>query len=112
MALTSEGRKILMNTGDYGVDLPFKMSNFKFEPNDKFLFIITKNNGTTKILEKEYKNLTGDMSQFAFALSFTKEESAKLNKGLYGYDLIFIRENESIRSTVIANEDFRVGDEV
>ena len=111
MALIAEGRKILMNKGDYGIDLPFTMTNFQFEPNDKFLFSITKNGGA-KVLEKEYTNLTGDMSRFAFALSFTKEESAKLDKGVYTYSLIFLRDDANVRATVIANEDFRVGDEV
>ena len=110
MALLAEGRKILMNEGDYGVDLPFTMTGFEFEPNDKFLFSITKKGGTSKVLEKEYKNLTGDMTQFAFALSFTKEESSKLNKGVYDYSLVFLREDANIRSTVVSNEEFRVGD--
>ena len=112
MALKSEGRKILMNKGDYGIDLPFTMTGFEFEPNDKFLFRITKNNGSNQILEKEYSNLTGDMSQFAFALSFTKEESLKLDKGSYAYSLIFLRDDANIRSTIVSNEEFRVGDEV
>lgn len=113
MALKSEGRKILMNKGDYGIDLPFTMTGFEFEPDDKFLFILTKNNGNNQLLEKTYSNLAEDaVSQFAFALSFTKEESLKLDKGSYAYSLIFLRDDANIRSTIVSNEEFRVGDEV
>ena len=113
MALKSEGRKILMNVGDFGVDLPFTMTGIQFEPDDKFLIIITKNNNAVKVIEKEYTNLAGGyLTQFSFVLSFTEEESAKLPKGVYNYTLIFLRESENIRNTVVSNEEFRVGDEV
>ena len=40
MALLAEGRKIRMNKGDYGIDLPFTITQFNFQPNDKILFIL------------------------------------------------------------------------
>jgi hypothetical protein len=112
MALLSEGRKIFMNEGDYGIDLPFTITKFDFEPNDKMLFTVSRSNGSSKIVEKEYTNLTGDMKQFSFALSFTKEESNKLPKGVYEYSIVFLREDANIRSTIVSNEEFRVGDVV
>ena len=108
MALKSEGRKIFMDEKDYGEDLPFTITGYEFEPNDKFLFIITKNRGATNILEKEYSNLSTDLTKFSFVFSLTEKESLQLSKGFYNYSVIFLRDNEQIRSTVIANEDFKV----
>lgn len=112
MALLAEGRKIRMNKGDYGIDLPFTITQFNFQPNDKVLFILKSNNSTSTLLEKTYTNLKDDTNKFSFALSFTEDESKKLDKGVYSYSLVFLREDDKIRSTIVSNEEFKVGDDV
>ena len=97
-----------MNQGDYGVTLPFTVTGTEFQENDTFLFQILKTGGT--VLEKSFNNLSEDLTKFAFSLSFTKDESNKLNKGAYTYNLIHIRNEDALRNTVISNEDFNVGD--
>lgn len=106
--LRSEGKKIFMDEGDWGLSLPFKLSGDNIQSNDIFQFKIKKSiYDKEAIIEKEFTNLTEKDGTFIFVLDFTEEESKKLPEDKYRYSLKQYRDGELL-NTVIKEEYFEV----
>ncbi len=83
--LRSEGKKIIMNECDYGLDLPFHLSG-DILTTDKIIFSIKKSlYKDEKIIKKEFNNLVEEDGKLGFVLSFTEEETKLLPSGDYVY---------------------------
>lgn len=83
--LRAEGKKIIMNECDYGLELPIKLSG-DILATDKIVFSIMKSlYEEEKIIRKEYTDLSEDDGKLVFALSFTEEETKLLPAGNYTY---------------------------
>ena len=105
--LKSENKRIIMDEGDYGINLPFKISGDVSE-SDKFLFIIKKDHNQEEIIRKEYSNLSKDEEgKLSFDLCFDKEESMKLPVGYYIYIIRQCRDCE-LHNTIERNGEFQV----
>ena len=104
--LRAEGKKIIMDEGDYGIKLPFKISGDVLET-DKFLFVIKKDHNKDEIIRKEYDLIKEEDNKFCFDLSFTKENSKLLTPGYYVYLIRQCRYHE-VHNTVERDGEFEV----
>lgn len=107
MALEGKGTRITMNYGDYGIQLPFDITDIDYEEGDIILFELRKSTKTGVILAKEYKNQETTEGIFRFFLEFTKKESEGLYPGNYVYYLRHIRDGE-IKDTLVSGESFKI----
>ena len=83
--LKSDGKTIIMNEYDYGLDLPFKLSGDVLIT-DKIVFSIKKNiYQEEKIIRKEFNDLANEDGKIVFVLSFTEDETKLLHQ-----EIIFI----------------------
>lgn len=106
--LKSENNKILMDEGDWGLSLPFKLTGDNILSTDVVEFKIKENLYDEKtIIEKQFSNLSQDDGEFVFVLDFTKEESDKLPANEYRYGLKQYRDGELL-NTIIKDELFQV----
>lgn len=104
----SDGKKIIMDVGDYGLPLVMKIVNAsgQVESTDKIIFSIKK--GNENIVEKKYESLEIDENnKLYFTFSLTKENSEKLTKGSYVYELKVYRD-EVYLNTLTKNGQFIV----
>ena len=86
--LKSDGKTIIMNEYDYGLDLPFKLSGDVLWA-DKIVFSIKKNiYQEEKIIRKEFNDLVNEDEKIVFVLSFTEDEIKLLPSGNYIYMII------------------------
>ena len=94
MLKSDKNKRIIMDEGDYGINLPFKISG-EVSESDTFQFIIKKDHNTEEIIKKEYTNLVKDENdKLCFDLCFSKEEAEKLPVGYYIYLIRQCRESE------------------
>ena len=107
MAFKAKGTKIIMDAYDYGIQIPFDISDLEFEDGDTILFEIKKSKDSGAIISKEYTNESTDTDTFRFFLEFTKKESEQLYPGNYVYYLKHIRDGE-VRDTLVSGEDFKI----
>lgn len=105
--LRAEGKKIIMNECDYGLDLPFYLSG-DILATDKIVFSIKKDEyKEEKIIRKEFTDLVEEEGKFLFNLSFTEEDSTKLSAGNYIYIIQQCRDCE-LHNTIVRNGIFEV----
>lgn len=104
--LRKEGDIIMMDEGDYGLSLPFKLSG-NVLATDKIKFRIKDNVYSDLIIEKEFTNLTEEDGKFLFELNFSKENSEKLKEGTYHYGIKQYRDDEFL-NTIVDDEIFKV----
>ena len=105
--LVNEGKKIIMDQGDYGLPLTMKITknNGQIINSDTILFKIIRNNET--IINKEFNGLKIDDNDILFfVFSLSKKESEKLSAGSYKYEIKAYR-NDVYLNTLIENT-FRV----
>ena len=107
MALEGKGTRITMDYGDYGIQLPFDITDMDYEEGDIILFELRKSTKTGVILTKEYTNESATEDTFRFFLEFTKKESEGLYPGNYVYYLKHIRDGE-IKDTLVSGESFKI----
>lgn len=107
MAFITKGNKIIMDAYDFGLQLPFDISNLEFEENDKIVFELKKSKNSNTIIRKEFSNRSTDKNTFRFFLEFTKNDTENLYPGNYVYYLKHIRDDE-VRNTLISGEDFKI----
>lgn len=107
MAFETKGTKIMMDAYDYGLQLPFEISEIDFESNDKILFELKKDKNSGVIVSKEYSNQSTTDGLVRVFLEFTKKESEGLHPGNYVYYLKHIREDQ-VRDTLVLGEDFQI----
>ena len=107
MAFITKGNKIIMDAYDFGLQLPFDISNLEFEENDKIVFELKKSKNSNIIIRKEFSNRSTDKNTFRFFLEFTKNDAEYLYPGNYVYYLKHIRDDE-IRNTLISGEYFKI----
>ena len=107
--LRAEGKKIIMDEGDYGLSLPFKLSGNNILITDTIKFKIKKNiyDEEEAIIEKEFTNLSEEDGVIVFSLDFTKNDSNKLTANKYHYGLKQYRNGEFL-NTIIKDGDFEV----
>lgn len=106
--LVNEGKKIIMDEGDYGLPLVMKIINAsgQIENTDKIVFSIKK--GDEVIVPKEYESLeTDENDKLYFTFSLTKDESKKLAKGSYSYEVEVYRDQVYL-NTLMKNGLFLV----
>ena len=106
--LVNEGKKIIMDVGDYGLPLIMKIVNASGQilNTDTIKFSIKK--GNEVIVEKEYKDLqTDENDKLYFTFSLTKEESEKLPEDKYIYEVEAYRD-EVYLNTLMNNGLFLV----
>lgn len=102
------GKQIIMDEGDYGLPLVMKIINTsgQIESTDKIIFSIKK--GNENIVEEKYESLEVDENdKLYFTFSLTKEDSKKLTKGGYIYELKVYRD-EVYLNTLTKNGQFSV----
>lgn len=97
--IKSNGTKITMNYGDYGVSLPINITNIELEKDDYIMIKIGKPFHDI-LVEKKIINLSEDENTFTGVLDFTKNESEKLKIGDYDYYLEHYR-NEELKDTLV-----------
>ena len=106
--LKAQGKTIIMDEGDYGLSLPFKVSGGDIMSTDTIEFRIkTSEYDEDTILKKEYTNLSEEDGKFVFDLSFNETESASLPAGEYQYGLKQYRNGEFL-NTVRKSAPFKV----
>lgn len=106
--LKASGKTIIMNEGDYGLGLPFKITGKDVLTTDTFKFTIKENEYSDDIIyEKEFTNLSNEDDGFVFILSFSKEESEKISFGEYVYGIKQYRNNKFI-NTILNKAKFKV----
>lgn len=94
-----EGKKITMNKGDFGIELPMTISNIL--ESDVIKFEIYGPNGNM-ILEKTLPYREGK-----FVFEITEEESNKLEEKTYMYKIVQYREN-IMQNTINEDSLFKV----
>ena len=103
--LRGTGKKIIMTEGDYGLDLPIKITGTEFQTNDEIKMLIkTQRNGST-LLEKTFRNIQNNTINF----SLTKEESSIFTPVNYVYVLDWYRDNEFL-CNLVPDGTFKVED--
>lgn len=102
-----EKKRITMTEGDFGIVLPIEIDTDRTEltSNDKFVFKIFKEINSEAIIEKVFENITNNTIE----LSFTREESEKLEIGDYYYDLDWFQEDVFL-SNILRKKKFKVND--
>ena len=106
--LVNEGKKIIMDVGDYGLPLVIKIINAsgQIKETDKLTFNIKR--GNRLVIEKKCEVIQIDENgKLYFTFSLTKEESLKLAKGSYTYELEAYRDDVYL-NTIVKNELFLV----
>lgn len=106
--LSSGKYKIIMDKGDYGLPLVMRFTNNNGQilNTDTLLFKIKSNN--ENIIEQTYTNFQTDENEnLFFTFSLTKEESEKLTKNAYTYEVEIYRESEYL-NTLINDELFEI----
>ena len=97
------GNSLSMCEGDWGVQLPVKVSGATFAANDSLKIVIK--NGETTLVEKEYTNIT----QNTVRLELTEAESALLPIGVYVYRLDWYQDG-AFMCNIIPVSTFKVVD--
>ena len=93
--------KITMNEGDFGIVLPISFSNIQDGETIKVI-IKEKSKEETKILDLDF---TTSSNKIDFQL--TKDETAKLNKGRYLFDMKHYRD-DTLQNTLLVDNDYIV----
>lgn len=105
--LIGEGKRIIMNECDYGIDLPIKLSG-DILTTDKIIFSIKKDlYEDKKIIRKEFTGLKEEDNKFVFNLSFTEEESKLMQAGEYIYMMQQCRDCK-LHNTFVDDGEFTV----
>lgn len=104
--LKGEGKKVIMDEYDFGLDLPFKLSGDVLAT-DKIVFTIKKQYEDEVIIKKEYRELTEEEGKFVFVLTFTEEEAKLIPRGKYIYIIQQCR-NCELHNTVVNDGEFVV----
>lgn len=99
------GKKIIMTEGDYGLELPIKITGATFENNDKIKMIIKDYKNGTTLLEKEYNNITNN----TFNFNLTEQETEIFKPANYVYSLDWYR-NGDFLCNIVPNGQFEVED--
>lgn len=94
--LRGTGKKIVMTEGDFGLDLPIKITGVEFQPNDEIKMTIKPQKNGVEILEKRFRNIQNNTINF----TLTKEESANFKPVNYVYVLDWYRGNEFLCNIV------------
>ena len=101
----SNGNRISMAEGDYGIPLPITVAGVTIGSGDEISFTVkTAVNGTT-ILTKTFSDISGD----SVDLTLTSAESALFEVGEYVYALDLYHEGTFMCNLIPANS-FRVVD--
>jgi hypothetical protein len=87
--LQTNGSHITMHSRDYGIPLPFRVFGGEFLPTDILRF--TVNLDGSEVFHKDF--VYGEITNNAFILAFTKEESEKLLPGSYTWGMALVRED-------------------
>lgn len=100
-----ENLLIEMVEGDYGLTLPITLNvgNTVFGAEDHFSIRIFEELDGTPVVTKEYSNISDNTIDF----SLTQEESNKLPKGRYYYDIDWFQGN-SFLGNVVGKKVFKV----
>ena len=105
--ITGDDEKLLieMVEGDFGLTLPITLNvgNTVFGVEDHFAINIFKELDEKPIVTKEYSNISDNTIEF----SLTQEESNKLAKGKYYYDIDWFQGN-SFLGNVVCKKKFKV----
>ena len=105
--LKGEGKKILMDEYNYGIDLPITLSG-NVLATDKIVFSVKKTScKDEKIIKKEFTNLKEEDGKKVFVLSFTQEESKLIPCGKYVY-LIHQCRGCELHNTIVNDGEFIV----
>jgi hypothetical protein len=104
--LKGEGKKIIMDEYDYGLDLPFRLSG-DILATDKIVFTIRKQYEDKVIIRKEYRELKEEDGKLVFVLNFTEEEAQLIPHGKYTYIIQQCRGCE-LHNTVESEGEFVV----
>lgn len=88
--LQANGDSLIMQAGDFGLSLPFRITGGAFLPTDTIRFTVEQNG--RERLRKDYG--CAGMTGGAFLLAFTQAESALLPAGDYEWYMTLIREEE------------------
>ena len=107
MALVGKGTRITMDYGDYGIQLPFDITDMDYEEGDTILFELRKSAKSGVVMTKEYTNMSTTEGTFRFFLEFTEKESKSLYPGNYVYYLKHMRDGE-LQDTIVSGENFKI----
>lgn len=103
-----ENKRIQMDYGDYGIALPFTINKLDIKSSkDRIILTIKKAPNSHTILTKQYVNKLESLTDFAFDLVFTQDESKLLKRGSYNYYLTHVKPGVS-ENTIVSGETFKV----
>ena len=103
--LRGTGKKIVMTEGDYGLDLPIKITGAEFQANDEIKMLIKPQRNGVVLLEKTFQNIQDNTINF----SLTKEESSIFKPINYVYVLDWYRDNDFL-CNIVPDGTFKVED--
>lgn len=97
--LKVNGKQLIMNAGDYGETVEFKLINGTILENDDITLIIENKRTFNNIIEKKL-DITG-VNEFEFTL--TEEETALLDVGTYLWGILWERNGELVDTLEVDN---------
>ena len=101
----SNGYEMTMTEGDFGIELPIKISGTTITASDEVKFtLIDEPNGNT-IIEKTFDHIVNN----TFILELTEAESALLPVGVYYYTLDWYQDG-AFMCNVVERARFKVVD--
>lgn len=107
MAFSSKGESLTLDYLDYGLQIPFEISELDFEEGDKIIFDLKKSKNSGVMFTKEFENQSTEEGIVRIFLEFTKKETESLFPGNYVYYLRHYRDGE-LRNTIITAQDFKI----
>ena len=108
------GKEICMAKGDYGIQLPIKVTGITLGPNDEVVFELKRNNerchdpvhhSRQLVLSKTFTNI----EENTIILELTEEESKSLGVGVYTYCLDW-HQSGNFLCNMIPSATFKVVD--
>lgn len=102
--IRTEGKKIIMDKGDYGLPVPFRFINNRGQVLETDEIKLEIKSYGDVVIEKNYTNLDTESNGYLyFVFELTKEDSEKLIEDDYVYSVQVYRDGELL-NTLINNE--------
>lgn len=99
--------KLSMVEGDYGLTLPLIINGITIDKDDKINFYIKKDRNGEKIIDQIYENIVDN----TIGLTFSEEESEKLQVGKYRYAIDWYKK-DVFNGNLVKEKDFEVEDKL
>lgn len=101
------GNDLRMTEGDFGVELPIKVSGTTFALSDEIKFTLKNRMNGDELLTKTFSNIADN----TINLELTEEESDKLEVGTYLYSLDWFQDGAFL-CNIIPSATLKVVDKV